>query len=122
MLCDGIALVRALTRHELGSLLGEELPPTGGREEPEALTEAVRSHCVHYWHPVGTCAMGNGDEGVVDARGKVHGVDNLYVADASVIPVIPRANTNIPTLAVAHRIAGSIRAALEPRAGARTAV
>jgi choline dehydrogenase len=43
---------------------------------------------------------------VVDARGKVYGLDNLYVADASIIPVIPRANTNIPALVVGERIAG----------------
>jgi choline dehydrogenase-like flavoprotein len=42
---------------------------------------------------------------VVDARGKVHGLDNLYVADASIMPVIPRANTNIPALVVGERIA-----------------
>jgi choline dehydrogenase len=41
---------------------------------------------------------------VVDARGKVHGVDNLYVADASIMPVVPRANTNIPALVVGERI------------------
>jgi choline dehydrogenase len=42
---------------------------------------------------------------VVDARGKVYGVDNLYVADASIMPVVPRANTNIPALVVGERIA-----------------
>jgi choline dehydrogenase-like flavoprotein len=42
---------------------------------------------------------------VVDARGKVHGMDNLYVADASIMPVVPRANTNIPALVVGERIA-----------------
>ena len=41
---------------------------------------------------------------VVDAHGKVHGVDNLYVADASIMPVVPRANTNIPALVVGERI------------------
>lgn len=42
---------------------------------------------------------------VVDSRGKVHGVANLYVADAAIMPVIPRANTNLPTAVVAERIA-----------------
>jgi choline dehydrogenase-like flavoprotein len=43
---------------------------------------------------------------VVDACGQVHGIANLYIADASVMPVIPRANTNLPTAVVAERIAG----------------
>jgi choline dehydrogenase-like flavoprotein len=42
---------------------------------------------------------------VVDARGKVHGLDGLYVADAAIMPVIPRANTNIPVAVIAEKIA-----------------
>ena len=45
------------------------------------------------------------DGAVVDARGAVHGVDGLFVADASVMPTIPSANTNLPTIVVAERIA-----------------
>jgi choline dehydrogenase len=64
-----------------------------------------------YWHPVGTCAMGPEDEpqAVTDATGRIHGLSNVYVGDASVIPVIPRANTNLTTVAVAARLAESIR-------------
>ena len=47
---------------------------------------------------------------VVDARGAVHGVDDLYVADASIMPSIPTATTNIPTIMVAERIAEWLRA------------
>ena len=42
---------------------------------------------------------------VVDARGRIHGLDNAYVADASIMPVIPRANTNLPALVIGERIA-----------------
>ena len=42
---------------------------------------------------------------VVDARGAVHGIDRLFVADASVMPTIPSANTNLPTIVIAERIA-----------------
>jgi choline dehydrogenase-like flavoprotein len=67
----------------------------------------VRRDCLHYFHAVGTCKMAPESDAtaVVDARGKVHGVDNLYVADASIMPVVPRANTNIPALVVGERIA-----------------
>lgn len=63
-----------------------------------------------YHHVAGSCRMGpdpaSGD--VVDAAGRVHGTGNLVVADASVMPAIPSANTNVPTMMVAHRIAGII--------------
>jgi choline dehydrogenase len=61
-----------------------------------------------YHHPVGTCALGpDPDQGaVVGTRGAVHGVDGLWVTDASVMPAIPAANTNLTTIVIAERIAG----------------
>lgn len=58
-------------------------------------------------HPVGTCAIGreDNDRAVVDARCRFHGLSGLYIADASVIPVLPSANTNLPTMMVAERVA-----------------
>jgi choline dehydrogenase len=47
---------------------------------------------------------------VADERGRVHGLDNVYVADASLMPVIPRANTHLTTVAVADRLAGLLAA------------
>jgi len=46
-----------------------------------------------------------GTGAVVNSRGAVHGIERLYVADASVMPTIPAANTNLPTIVVAERIA-----------------
>jgi choline dehydrogenase-like flavoprotein len=54
-----------------------------------------------FFHPVGTCGIGR----VVEPDGGVGGLDRLYVADASVMPTIPRANTHLSTIAVAERIA-----------------
>jgi choline dehydrogenase len=64
-----------------------------------------------YWHPVGTCAMGPADspEAVAGADGRLHGLANVYVGDASLMPVLPRANTNLTTMAVAARVADLIR-------------
>jgi choline dehydrogenase len=63
-----------------------------------------------FHHPVGTCAMGpEPDQGAVtDARGSVHGTANLTVADASVMPTIPSATTNLPTIMVAEHIAARL--------------
>jgi len=64
----------------------------------------VRATARGFFHPTGTCAIGR----VVDARGRVLGIDGLVVADASIMPTIPRANTNLSTAAVAELIAETI--------------
>jgi choline dehydrogenase-like flavoprotein len=71
------------------------------------LATSIRQRLGTYHHPVGTCAMGADPHSgaVVDARGAVFGVDNLWVADASVMPTIPSANTNLTTIVLAQRIA-----------------
>ncbi|HYL32153.1 MAG TPA: GMC family oxidoreductase N-terminal domain-containing protein [Stellaceae bacterium] len=63
------------------------------------------------FHPVGTCAIGRADDprAVVDAECRVYGVRGLRVVDASIMPRIPSANTNLPTLIVAERAADLIR-------------
>ena len=60
----------------------------------------VRAGVIHYWHPVGTCAMG----AVTDAEGGVLGIEGLHVADASLMPATVRATTNLPTVVVAERV------------------
>ncbi len=104
ILWNGIEMVRDYAcKTPLAELIGEEIAPTVNYKTPED----VQRDNLHYFHPVGTCKMGPESDptAVVDARGKVHGVDNLFVADASIMPVVPRANTNIPALVVGERIA-----------------
>ncbi len=64
------------------------------------------------WHASGTCRMGRSDDAkaVADPAGLVYGVSNLRVCDASLMPSIPRANTNLPTVMMAERIADMIKA------------
>ena len=103
ILWNGMELVRDYARQApLSEWIGEEISPTVNYKT----AEDVRRDNLHYYHPVGTCRMGPESDptSVVDTRGKVHGVDNLYVADASIMPVVPRANTNVPALVVGERI------------------
>ena len=86
---------------------GPEIAPGEAVCDDAGLARSIRGRVAPYHHPVGTCAMGPDPDGpaVVDARGSVHGVDRLWVADASVMPTIPSAGTNLPTIVVAERIA-----------------
>ncbi len=62
-----------------------------------------------YHHPTGTCAMGpDPRQAVVDAGGRVYGTERLLVADASIMPEIPSANTNLPTIMMAERLAAGL--------------
>jgi choline dehydrogenase len=71
----------------------------------EDLRETIRAATETLYHPVGTCAMGSGEEAVVDAELRVRGIEALRVVDASVMPAVPRGNTNAPTIAIAERAA-----------------
>ena len=75
-----------------------------------ALTGFVRDNIACIWHASGTCRMGSADDptAVVDPSGRVLGVDGLYVADASVMPRLPTANTNVPTIMLAEKIADGL--------------
>jgi choline dehydrogenase len=92
----------------LSAVALKELAPGETIRGAEALERAVRSGLKTYFHPVGTCAMGPASDpmAVVDSRGAVHGVKHLSVVDASIMPTIPAANTNVPTIMVAERCAG----------------
>jgi choline dehydrogenase len=78
-------------------------------DSDEDLAAHVRSTTQTLYHPVGTCRMGADEESVVDLDLRVRGVESLRVVDASVMPTVPRGNTNAPTIALAERAADLIR-------------
>jgi choline dehydrogenase len=84
----------------------EQLPASRSKEDMRAY---IRRHAQTLYHPVGTCAMGAGEDAVVDLELRVRGVEGLRVVDASVMPTVPRGNTNAPTIALAERAADLIR-------------
>jgi choline dehydrogenase-like flavoprotein len=71
----------------------------------EMMKDAILADTRTYHHPIGTCRMGPDSDScaVVDHKGKVHSMDGLYVIDASIMPTIPAANTNLPVIMVAER-------------------
>jgi choline dehydrogenase len=101
ILADGVRIMRTLATNEpLRTFLGEELNAL----EP---AELVRRRVEHYYHPVGSCKMGpaSDPQAVVDPAGRIHGLENAYVADCSICPVVPRANTNLPAVVIGLRVA-----------------
>ncbi|WP_309085746.1 GMC family oxidoreductase N-terminal domain-containing protein [Chelativorans sp.] len=78
----------------------------------DVVLENYLTNCVTgVWHPVGTCRMGEKNDplAVTDSSGRVYGVNRLRVCDASLMPSIPCANTNLPTIMVAERMADLIK-------------
>tara|TARA_A100001037_G_scaffold214811_1_gene192693 strand:+ start:500 stop:2197 length:1698 start_codon:yes stop_codon:yes gene_type:complete len=76
-----------------------------------AMEEWLRDGVTGCWHPSGTCRMGESNDpmSVTDNQGRVYGVQNLRVCDASIFPCVPRANTNIPTIMCAEKISDAIK-------------
>lgn len=111
LLTDGPSELRDLVIERLfaaGDDLGLAL------RDDDAMTELVRKHTVVGYHPSCTCKMGAADDptAVVDPRaGQVRGIGGLSVVDASVMPSVPRANTNLPTMMLAEKLAEGIRQA-----------
>jgi choline dehydrogenase len=108
VLADGVRIARELaSTPELRDLLGDELAPGPEVVDEEGIERWIEGVVGHYYHPVGTCAMGQeSDRGAVtNHRGRIHGLANAFVADCSIMPVIPRANTNIPAVVIGERIA-----------------
>jgi choline dehydrogenase len=97
-LVEGVRLLRELVaRPEVTRYVAAELRPGAGADVESYVRRAARG----FFHPTGTCALG----AVVDDRCRLLGTDNVVVCDASVLPTIPRANTNLTVAAVAERLA-----------------
>jgi len=102
----GLEFAQALaSTHAFSAFAGDEFwpgVPDGGKQSLESY---LRGNAELLYHPCGTCRMGQGEQSVVDPGLRVRGVRGLYVADASVMPVITRGNTHAPTVMIAERLA-----------------
>jgi choline dehydrogenase len=105
-LTASVELCREIGRQgALAEWTARELYPGAEVRTRAELREYVRRVAVSYHHQVGTCRMGSDEEAVVDPELRVHGVDGLRVADASIMPFVTTGNTNAPTLMIGARAA-----------------
>lgn len=95
----------------LTSAAGEDISLRAIAADPDRLKEHLLDHVAGVFHPAGTCRMGAADDplAVVDPEGRVHGVDGLRVADASIMPNVVAGNTNLPTIMLAEKIAEAMQ-------------
>jgi choline dehydrogenase len=110
-LVDGVRRCAAVARHDaLAEFVGDTLLIQGDLADDEAVAAYVRAVVAPWYHPVGTCRMGPADDvdTVVGDDLRVHGVDHLRVADASIMPRITRAPTNLTAIAIGERAASFI--------------
>ncbi len=87
-----------------------EIFPGNDVQSEKDIEAFIRNKAETIYHPVGTCKMGNDDNAVVDSHLKVHGIENLRVIDASIMPTLISGNTNAPTMMIAEKICDEILA------------
>ncbi|MEO8101142.1 MAG: GMC family oxidoreductase N-terminal domain-containing protein [Betaproteobacteria bacterium] len=109
---DSLRLTRRIAASPaMASFQPQEFMPGPSYESEEALVNAAGNIGTTIFHPVGTCKMGPASDphAVVDARLRVHGMEQLRIVDASIMPTITSGNTNSPTLMIAERGSEMIR-------------
>ncbi len=106
---DSIKVARKIAKApSLAKHIQEEFVPGEQYQTDEELLDAARQYSQTIYHPTSTCKMGNDDTAVVNDRLQVHGVENLRVIDASIMPEITSGNTNAPTIMIAEKGADMI--------------
>ena len=113
--CDtivaGVRIARAVCAADpVKSMITEEHAPGPAVDDAddEAILEWVRNTATTIYHPTGTCKMGTDSMAVVDPRLRVHGIEGLRVADASIMPVITSGNTNAPAIMIGEKASDMI--------------
>jgi choline dehydrogenase-like flavoprotein len=110
IIAGALDAVPALADTVFGRLTGRRVDLAGLANDNAALADYVRNNVAGTFHVCGTCRMGRADDpdAVVDNSGRVRGISGLRVVDASIMPAIPRGNTNIPTVMLAEKVAADM--------------
>jgi len=110
-LVDGVKLARKILATEaFKPIIGQEIKPGSNVVTDEELREFIRNNVTTIFHPCGTCKMGPSSDGmaVVDPSLRVYGIENLRVADCSIMPTVVGGNTNMPAVAIGEKAADLI--------------
>ncbi len=91
-----------------GGLIGEPARPDTHLSDEARIREFLKQICETVYHPVGTCKMGSDDQAVVDNELRVHGIEGLRIADASIMPTLIGGNTNAPSIMIGEKCADMI--------------
>ena len=108
VLAESLELARQLGgQPALAAVLVQEVEPGPAVQTRDEIKAWLLANAAHDYHPTSTCRMGPAEDAmaVVDASGNVHGLEGLMIADASIMPFVTLANTNVPTFMVAEKVA-----------------
>ena len=106
---DGLRLVKRVSAAPaLETIIENEFLPGDEIETDEQMLDYIRNTGGTIFHPAGTCKMGTDDMAVVDTELRVHGVDNLRVADASIMPTVVSGNTNAGCIMIGEKLSAMI--------------
>jgi len=95
----------------LADVVGQELAPGAHVQSDEDLVQWICNYAETTYHPVGTCKMGADPMAVVDDQLRVHGIERLRIADASIMPTLTSGNTNAPSIMIGEKCAEMVLAA-----------
>jgi choline dehydrogenase len=110
-LVKGVAIVRAIMATQpVAGFVEEKIAPGASAQDGVALKDYIRAKTGIAFHPVGTCKMGLGPNAVVSPALNVHGFDNLYVGDASIMPSLISGNTNAVCMMIGKKAGQSLNA------------
>jgi choline dehydrogenase len=102
---------RIMTAPAMRNIATDEVAPGVNFQSDDELLDWVRKNAETTYHPVGTCKMGSDPMAVVDDQLRVHGMEGLRVADASIMPTLTSGNTNAPSIMIGEKASRMILAA-----------
>ncbi|PPR62794.1 MAG: Oxygen-dependent choline dehydrogenase [Alphaproteobacteria bacterium MarineAlpha4_Bin2] len=100
-----------MTAPALDGIVTEEITPGVDMDDDDELLQWVKENAETTYHPVGTCKMGNDPMAVVDDQLRVHGIEGLRIADASIMPTLTSGNTNAPSIMIGEKASRMMLAA-----------